>query len=87
MVFGGLTLWMQDDHFIKIKPTIVNGLFAGILFGGLLSGRSFLKIVFGEVFHLNGRRLAQADVALGLVLCVPCLLNEVVWRIFQQIRG
>ncbi len=53
LVFGGLTLWLQDDHFIKIKPTIVNGLFAAILFAGLVSGRLFLKIVFGDVMRLS----------------------------------
>ena len=53
VVFGGLTLWLQDDHFIKIKPTIVNALFAGALFAGLLIGHSLLKVVFGEVFRLT----------------------------------
>ena len=43
LVFGGLTLLMQDDLFIKMKPTIVNGLFAAILFGGLLYGQSLLR--------------------------------------------
>ena len=38
LIFGGLTLWLQDDQFIKLKPTIVNGLFAAILFAGLASG-------------------------------------------------
>src|SRR5262245_21049643 len=44
LVFGGLTLYLQDSHFIKIKPTVVNGLFAAILFGGLIFDRLFLKI-------------------------------------------
>ncbi len=52
-IFGGLTLWLQDDHFIKMKPTIVNALFAGALFIGLLAGQSLLRIVFGEVFRLT----------------------------------
>ena len=43
LVFGGLTLWLQDEHFIKLKPTIVNALFAAVLFGGLLAGQSLLK--------------------------------------------
>src|SRR5690606_16370540 len=49
LVFGGLTLWLQDDTFIKIKPTITNTLFASVLLGGLLFGQSLLKYVFGDV--------------------------------------
>ena len=59
MVFGGLTLWLQDDHFIKIKPTIVNALFAVALFGGLLAGQSLLRVVFGEVFRLTDEGCAS----------------------------
>ena len=53
VVFGGLTLFCRTITFIKIKPTIVNLLFAGALFGGLLMGRSLLKLLFGEVFRLT----------------------------------
>jgi intracellular septation protein len=83
LVFGGLTLWLQDDHFIKIKPTIVNGLFAGILFGGLLMGRLFLKIVFGEVMRLSedGWRILTLRWALFFVFLAG--LNEVMWRFFS----
>jgi len=83
LVFGGLTLWLQDDHFIKIKPTIVNGLFAAILFGGLATGRLFLKIVFGEVMRLSeeGWRLLTLRWALFFVFLAG--LNEVMWRFFS----
>ncbi|MBA2126175.1 septation protein A [Hyphomicrobium methylovorum] len=80
MVFGALTLWLQDDHFIKVKPTIVNGLFAAILFGGLLANRLFLKIVFGDVMRLEeeGWRILTVRWALFFVFLAG--LNEVVWR-------
>jgi len=83
LVFGGLTLWLQDDHFIKIKPTIVNGLFAAILFGGLATGRLFLKIVFGEVMSLteDGWRILTLRWALFFVFLA--FLNEVMWRFFS----
>ncbi|AGK59660.1 intracellular septation protein A [Hyphomicrobium denitrificans 1NES1] len=83
LVFGGLTLWLQDDHFIKIKPTIVNGLFAAILFSGLATGRLFLKIVFGEVMRLSedGWRILTLRWALFFVFLA--LLNEVMWRFFS----
>ncbi len=53
LVFGGLTLWLQDDTFIKLKPTIVNLLFGSVLLGGLLFGQSLLKYVFGDVYKLK----------------------------------
>jgi intracellular septation protein len=48
VVFGGLTLWLQDATFIKLKPTLIYGMFAGILFFGLATKRSYLKLVLGE---------------------------------------
>jgi intracellular septation protein len=83
LVFGGLTLLLQDELFIKMKPTIVNTLFASILFGGLLFGYSLLKQLFGEVFRLRepGWRLLTfrwACFFVGLAL-----LNEIVWRSFS----
>jgi intracellular septation protein len=48
VVFGGLTLWLQDDTFIKLKPTLIYGMFAGILLFGLATRRSYLKLVMGE---------------------------------------
>jgi intracellular septation protein len=48
LVFGGLTLWLQDATFIKLKPTLIYGMFAGILLFGLATKRSYLKLVLGE---------------------------------------
>ncbi len=83
LVFGGLTVWLQDDHFIKLKPTIVNGLFAAILFGGLASGRTFLKIVFGDVMKLTEEGWRQLTWRWGLFFIVLAILNEIVWRGFS----
>lgn len=47
-VFGGLTLWLQDEIFIKLKPTLIYGTFAAILFFGLARGRSYLRLVLGD---------------------------------------
>jgi intracellular septation protein len=80
VVFGGLTLWLQDDHFIKIKPTIVNALFAVALFGGLLAGHSLLKVVFGEVFRLNEDGWRKLTLRWACFFTVLAVLNEVVWR-------
>lgn len=83
LVFGGLTLWLQDDHFIKIKPTIVNGLFAAILFAGLVSGRLFLKIVFGDVMRLSEEGWRILTLRWALFFVFLAILNEVMWRLFS----
>lgn len=79
-VFGGLTLWLQDETFIKMKPTIVNGIFALILGVGLVQGKSYLKMLMGEAMPLTDegwmiftRRWIGFFVFLALV-------NEIVWR-------
>jgi intracellular septation protein len=83
MVFGGLTLWLQDDHFIKIKPTIVNALFAGALFIGLLAGQSLLRVIFGEVFRLTDDGWRKLTLRWAFFFTFLAVLNEVVWRSFS----
>jgi intracellular septation protein len=83
VVFGGLTLWLQDDHFIKIKPTIVNALFAGALFIGLLVGQSLLRVIFGEVFRLTDEGWRKLTLRWAFFFTFLALLNEVVWRSFS----
>ena len=80
LVFGGLTLWLHDDQFIKLKPTIVNGLFGIILFAGLATGRTFLKVVFGDVFRLTEDGWRKLTARWGLFFLFLAALNEVVWR-------
>ncbi|MBB4266262.1 septation protein A [Roseospira visakhapatnamensis] len=84
IVFGGLTVLLDDDLFIKIKPTIVNLLFASLLVVGQLSGRHFLKLVFDGALHLKDRGwriLTWRWVAFFVFLA---LVNEVVWRTFSS---
>ena len=83
MVFGGLTLWLQDDHFIKIKPTIVNSLFAGALFIGLIAGQSLLRIVFGEVFRLTDEGWRKLTLRWAFFFTFLAVLNEIMWRSFS----
>jgi intracellular septation protein len=80
LVFGGLTLWLQDATFIKVKPTLVYLLFAAILAGGMVFRRPLLKPLFGTVMALNDegwRRLTWRWAGFFLVLAV---LNEILWR-------
>lgn len=80
IVFGGLTLYLQDETFIKIKPTVIYTLFASILVGGLATGRVFLQSVLGEMFELSdtGWRLLTYRWA-GFFIFLA-FLNEAVWR-------
>lgn len=84
LVFGGLTLWFHDDMFIKMKPTIVNVLFAGVLLTGLACGRSFLKILLGEVFKLNDVGWRILTFRWALFFLFLAVLNECVWRNFSR---
>lgn len=83
LVFGGLTLWLQDDTFIKIKPTITNTLFAAVLLGGLLFGQSLLKYVFGDVYKLREEGWSKLTLNWGLFFIVLAIVNEVLWRNFS----
>ncbi|KKB78893.1 septation protein A [Devosia soli] len=83
LVFGGLTLWLQDDTFIKIKPTITNVLFGSVLLGGLLFGQSLLKYVFGEVYRLKPEGWWRLTLNWGIFFFVLAVINEILWRNFS----
>ncbi|MEM7188047.1 MAG: septation protein A [Pseudomonadota bacterium] len=79
-VFGGLTLWLQDETFIKMKPTIVNCIFALILGFGLLQGRSYLKYLMGDALPLSDRGWMIFTGRWVLFFIFLAALNEAVWR-------
>lgn len=80
LVFGGLTVWLQDDLFIKLKPTIVNTLFGLILLGGLATGRNFLKMALDSAFQVTEDGWRILAVRWGLFFLLLAIINEVVWR-------
>jgi intracellular septation protein len=82
-VFGGLTLWLQDDTFIKMKPTIVNVLFGSVLLGGLVFGKALLGYVFDSAFRLTDEGWRKLTFRWGLFFFVLAILNEIVWRNFS----
>ncbi|MCG7508595.1 septation protein A [Mesorhizobium retamae] len=83
LVFGALTLYLQDDIFIKMKPTIVNTLFGAILLGGLVFGKSLLGYVFDSAFRLDAEGWRKLTLRWGLFFLFLAVLNEVVWRNFS----
>lgn len=82
-VFGALTLWLQDETFIKLKPTIINSLFGAILLGGLYVGKPLLGYVFGSAFKLDEEGWTKLTLRWGLFFLFLAVLNEVVWRNFS----
>ena len=82
VIFGGLTLWLQDATFIKMKPTIINGLFGSVLLGGLFFGKSLIGYVFDSVFQLTDEGWRKLTLRWGIFFIVLAVLNEVVWRSF-----
>ena len=84
VVFGSLTFWLHDPSFIKLKPTIINLLFAGMLFLGLLTGRPFLKLLLGEAFNLTDEGWRKLTLRWALFFLALALLNEVVWRTMSE---
>ena len=83
LIFGGLTLYLDNELFIKLKPTIVNLIFAAILIAGMFLNRPFLRMLFQDAFTLTDdgwRKLTYRWAGFFLFLA---LLNEVIWRNFS----
>ncbi len=80
LVFGGLTLFLQDEHFIKLKPTIVNTMFGLILLAGLYWRKPILAVVLDSMLDLTEEGWRKLTFRWALFFFVLAILNEVVWR-------
>ncbi|MDG1738790.1 MAG: septation protein IspZ [Paracoccaceae bacterium] len=83
IVFGGLSVWFNDERFFKMKPTIIYLFFGGTLAIGLLQGRSYLQYVMEEAMPLKSEGWMILTKRLALFFFVLAILNEVVWRGFS----
>ncbi len=78
--FGGLTLWLQDETFIKMKPTIIQSLFGLILLGGLAAKKLFLKAVMGNVWQMKDQAWRDLTIRFSGYFFAMAAINELVWR-------
>src|SRR5471032_71348 len=80
LVFGGLTLFLHDDLFIKLKPTIIYVLFGGTLLAGIALDKPFLSIMFDQMFHLTAEGWRKLTWRWALFFLFLAVVNEIVWR-------
>ncbi|MBO6470656.1 MAG: septation protein A [Pelagibacteraceae bacterium] len=80
LIFGGLTIYFDNETFFKMKPTIINLLFAGILYGGIILNKSLLRYLLGAALKLQDEGwdiLTKRWIGFFIALAI---LNEIVWR-------
>lgn len=80
VVFGGLSVWLNDARFFKMKPTIIYVLFAGILGYGLMRGRSYLALVMEEAMPMKAEGWMILTRRLALFFAGLAVANEAIWR-------
>ena len=79
-IFGGLTLWLNDETFIKMKPTIIQAIFGSVLFVGVLANRLFLKSLMGSVWHMTDKGWKMLTMRFSVFFYLSAILNEAIWR-------
>ncbi|KIC07516.1 Intracellular septation protein A [Leisingera sp. ANG-M1] len=83
VLFGGMSVWFNDERFIKMKPTVLYLLFGGLLGIGLLRGQSWLKVVMEEVMPLQQEGWMILTRRLCFFFFALAVANELIWR-FQS---
>ncbi len=80
VVFGGLSVWLNDDRFFKMKPTMIYLLFGSILAVGLLRSESYLKVVMEEMMPLKAEGWMILTRRLCMFFFALAVANEILWR-------
>ena len=83
LIFGGLTIWLRDETFIKMKPTIIYLVFASLLGIGLLRGRSYLKSLMEVALPMEDEGWIILTKRFSLFFIVLAITNEYIWRSFS----
>lgn len=84
VVFGGLSVWLNDPRFFKIKPTIIYLLFAGVLFFALATRRGWLQAVMGEALPMDAEGWRKLTLRMAVMFLALALANEIVWRMMSE---
>ncbi|MFT7593551.1 MAG: intracellular septation protein [Paracoccaceae bacterium] len=84
VLFGGLTVWLNDPKFIKMKPTILYMAFGGTLGAGLLQGKSYLRQVMEGAIPLEHSGWMILTQRLMLFFFGLAIANELVWRLMSE---
>lgn len=84
IVFGGLSIWLNDPRFFKIKPTIIYLLFAAILGYSLLARKNWLEAVLAEALPLKPEGWRLLTIRMALLFVGLAVLNEVIWRTMSE---
>jgi len=79
-ILGTLTLVLQNKTFFYMKPTIVYLLFAGMLYGGLATGRNFMKTVFDGALHMPEPAWRTLTIRYSIFFAALAIANEIAWR-------
>lgn len=82
-IFGGLTILFKDDIFIKIKPTIINAIFAMVLFYGYLTKKPFLSYLVGDQIKMSVAAWLTLSWRWAWFFVFLAMLNEIIWRFFS----
>ncbi|NGQ89966.1 septation protein IspZ [Rhodobacter sp. HX-7-19] len=80
VLFGGLSVWLNDERFFKMKPTMIYLLFGGLLGFGLLRGQSYLRAVMEEALPMQAEGWMILTRRLCAFFFALAVLNEVIWR-------
>ena len=84
VVFGGLTIWLNNPIFIKMKPTVIYLIFAGVLSFGIIRQKAYLKYLMGSAIPMNEEGWMKLSKRFAGLFLLLALANELVWRIFSQ---
>lgn len=80
VIFGGLSVWLNDERFFKMKPTMIYLLFAGVLGFGLMRGQSYLRVVMDEALPMAEQGWMILTRRLTAFFATLAIANEVIWR-------
>lgn len=84
LLFGGLTFLLNDNSYVKLKPTAVQAFFSAVLFAGFLLKKPTLQYVLGEALQMREEGWRQLTLRYALFFAAMAILNEIVWRNFSE---